>query len=307
VSTTTTSDVERFREENAELFQLRTALHDDLEQLRELDDTDAAVRRRVRILRRKIDEVTSEIVAFNMGLVRSYTKRFSATASAQSREDFEAAGLLGLMRAVDSYDIEAGAFGQWAFQPIRREVLRAVRDSDHPNLNLGDFEKRPAIMRALRQLQAIDEAYRPSNEEVAALAGATVSQVRRVLAPPRLDSIHQTVGDDEEQSFGDQIPSSAPSPEATVLADLTLAALATYGPQALDEREYFVIVRRFGLDHEPPQKLADIGATLGLSREAVRQIESKALARLQHPSMLRRLQGTPSLDAALDAPHPIGA
>ena len=70
---------------------------------------------------------------------------------------------------------------------------------------------------------------------------------------------------------------------------MTLSALKTFGLAALDARELYVIVRRFGLDGEPEDKLADIGETLALSREAVRQIEAKAIAKIQHPLVLRKI------------------
>ena len=273
---------EKFRDDNTALFRERTELKDELDRL-EASDVDASARRRIRMLRRRIDEVTSQIVSYNMGLVRSYTRRFGGTASAEDRADFESAGLLGLMRAVDSYDPDCGTFGQWAFKPIQREVLRAVRDTDHPNLNLGDFEKRPAVLRAQRMLQSIDDRYQPSDEEIAAAAGVTVAQVRRVLAPPRLTSMNQNVGDDGDVELSDTIESGDPLPESTVISKLTLTALGSYGLTALDARELYVIVRRFGLDGEPLEKLTEIGETLALSREAVRQIEAKALAKLQHP------------------------
>ncbi len=276
---------EKFRDDNTALFRERTELKDELDRL-EASDVDASSRRRIRMLRRRIDEVTTQIVSYNMGLVRSYTRRFGGTASAEDRADFESAGLLGLMRAVDSYDPDCGTFGQWAFKPIQREVLRAVRDTDHPNLNLGDFEKRPAVLRAQRMLQSIDDRYQPSDEEIAAAAGVTVAQVRRVLAPPRLTSMNQNVGDDGDVELSDTIESSDPLPESTVISKLTLTALGSYGLTALDARELYVIVRRFGLDGEPLEKLTEIGETLALSREAVRQIEAKALAKLQHPLVL---------------------
>jgi len=278
---------EKFRDDNTALFRERTELKGELERL-EADGADVSTRRRVRMLRRRIDEVTSQIVSYNMGLVRSYTRRFGGTASAEDRADFESAGLLGLMRAVDSYDPDCGTFGQWAFKPIQREVLKAVRDIDHPNLNLGDFEKRPAILRAQRELQSIDESYQPSNDEIAAAAGVTTAQVRRVLAPPRLSSIHQTIGDGETD-LSETIESTDPLPESTIISKMTLTALGSHGLTALDARELYVIVRRFGLDGEPLEKLTEIGETLALSREAVRQIESKALAKLQHPIVLMRL------------------
>ncbi len=279
---------EKFRDDNNALFRERTELKNELERLEVADELDASTRRRVRMLRRRIDEVTSQIVSYNMGLVRSYTRRFGGTASAEDRADFESAGLLGLMRAVDSYDPDCGTFGQWAFKPIQREVLKAVRDTDHPNLNLGDFEKRPAILRAQRDLKAIDPDYQPPEDEIAAAAGVTAAQVRRVLAPPRLTSINQPVGDGETD-VSETIESGDPRPEATIISKLTLTALGSYGLTALDSRELYVIVRRFGLDGEPLEKLTEIGETLALSREAVRQIESKALAKLQHPIVLMRL------------------
>jgi RNA polymerase sigma factor (sigma-70 family) len=240
------------------------------------------------MLRRRLDDVTSQIVSYNLGLVRSYTRRFKGMANASDREEFEAAGMLGLMRAVDTYNPECGTFGQWAFKPIQREVLRAVRDVDHSNLNHSDFEKRPAILRAFRELQGIDESYTPSDDEVAAAACVTVAQVRRVLAPPHVESMHQTTGDDDTE-LADAIPTNEVGVDAQVLSRLTLGALETVGLRALDARELYVIARRFGLDGEPVEKLADIGDTLQLSREAVRQIESKALAKLQHPLVLRKL------------------
>ena len=234
--------------------------------------------------------MTAEIVQFNLGLVRSYCKRFTANSTRDDSADFEAAGLLGLMRAIDSFDPEQGRFGQWAFKPIQREVLRAVRDADHPNVNLGDFERRPEILRAFRHLQGDDDRYSPSHAEVATVVGATIDQVRRVLVPPKLESVDQATSEQNDVTLGDTIESTTPGPETVVVSSMMLSALRTHGLAALDPRELFVIVRRFGLDGEPPEKLAGIGETLGLSREAVRQIEAKAVAKIQHPMVLRKIQ-----------------
>jgi RNA polymerase sigma factor (sigma-70 family) len=287
--------IDLYRDGNETLFKCRNEIKDELATL-EAEGESALSARRVRMLRRRLDDVTSQIVSYNLGLVRSYTRRFKGMANAADREEFEAAGMLGLMRAVDTYNPECGTFGQWAFKPIQREVLRAVRDVDHSNLNHSDFEKRPAILRAFRELQGIDESYTPSDDEVAAAACVTVAQVRRVLAPPHVESMHQTTGDDESE-LAESIPTGEVGVDAQVLSRLTLGALETVGLRALDARELYVIARRFGLDGEPVEKLADIGDTLQLSREAVRQIESKALAKLQHPLVLRKL-ATAELSAA---------
>lgn len=283
---TTAMAPDDFVDGNSALFQRRRELQ---QQLAELDHAIAGNRAAYR-LRRSIEDVTAEIVQFNLGLVRSYCKRFTANSTRDDSADFEAAGLLGLMRAIDSFDPEQGRFGQWAFKPIQREVLRAVRDADHPNVNLGDFERRPEILRAFRHLQGEDDRYNPSHAEVATVVGATIDQVRRVLVPPKLESVDQSAGDHNDVTLGDTIESTTPGPETVVVSSMMLPALRTHGLAALDPRELFVIVRRFGLDGEPPEKLAGIGETLGLSREAVRQIEAKAVAKIQHPMVLRKIQ-----------------
>jgi RNA polymerase sigma factor (sigma-70 family) len=283
---TTTMAPDDYVDGNSALFQRRRELQ---QQLSDLDEQIAGHRAGSR-LRRGIEDVTAEIVQFNLGLVRSYCKRFTANSTRDDSADFEAAGLLGLMRAIDSFDPEQGRFGQWAFKPIQREVLRAVRDADHPNVNLGDFERRPEILRAFRHLQGEDDRYNPSHAEVATVVGATIDQVRRVLLPPKLESVDQASSDQSDMTLGDTIESVTPGPETVVVSTMMLSALRTHGLAALDPRELFVIVRRFGLDGEPPEKLAGIGETLGLSREAVRQIEAKAVAKIQHPMVLRKIQ-----------------
>jgi DNA-directed RNA polymerase sigma subunit (sigma70/sigma32) len=125
---------------------------------------------------------------------------------------------------------------------------------------------------------------------VATLVGVTIDQVRRVLSPPRLESVDQPIGSDDSLTLGDIVESKDAGPDEVVSASLTLTALKEFGIAALDHRELYVVVRRMGLDGEPEEKLADIGETLGLSREAVRQIEAKAIAKMQHPMVLRRIQ-----------------
>jgi RNA polymerase sigma factor (sigma-70 family) len=285
----TSSD--EFADANTALFRRRTSIKEQSQRLHDesLDESPQTHARAEARMRRQLDDVTAEIVRFNVGLVRSYCRRFTSNASRDDSADFQAAGMLGLMRAIDSFDPGQGRFGQWAFKPIQREVLRAVRDADHPNVTLGDFERRPEILRAQRALQGDDGTHVPSHQEVAAAIGVTVDQARRVMSPPKLESMQQTVGDGEA-SISDIIECPAPGPEAVVVSSMTLSALKTHGLGALDPRELYVIVRRFGLDDEPEDKLADIGETLDLSREAVRQIEAKAIAKIQHPLVLRKIQ-----------------
>jgi RNA polymerase primary sigma factor/RNA polymerase nonessential primary-like sigma factor len=206
--------------------------------------------------------------------------------STEHSEDFESAGKVGLLRAISSYDPARGSFSSWAFKPIQREVLRAVRDADHPNLNVGDFEKRPVIRAAERAfLEEKGTDAPPDYADIAKRAGVSEAQVRRVLAPPRLESLQSSPpGQDEDVvPWEDRLTDLSPSLEEDVLVRSYLQAVVGKGLPSLDARARYVLTRRFGLDGEPAQSLRVIGERLGLSREGVRQIQQKALAKLKDP------------------------
>ena len=208
-----TVTAEEYGDRNTELFERRTAIRRRLDDMVETSESGAPVDpRMVARLERMLEEVTTDIVQFNLGLVRSYCRRFTSNSSREDSADFEAAGMLGLMRAIHSFDPSQGRFGHWAFKPIQREVLRAVRDADHPNVNLGDFERRPEILRAFRHLQGDDCSYTPTYDEVANVVGVTVDQVRRVLAPPRLESAQHATSEDGETSVAEQVESEQIGP-----------------------------------------------------------------------------------------------
>jgi RNA polymerase sigma factor (sigma-70 family) len=283
-----------YNDRNQELFGRRNEI---LRKIKELetkaekkkkpnrDDVDDL--RRTRFL---LDEATKAIIEFNYGLVLNYVRKFTSTTSRDDSADFEAAGVVGLMRAVSSYDPTRGTkFSTWAYKPIQREILKAVRDADFKQLNPGDFEKRPEILRAVKELQKGNEEFIPTFEAVAVQAGATLDAVKRILNAPVIESLSTPMGEDGDTSLTDMIEDPSAGVEDTALARQEIMDLERFGLSCLDERELFVIGRRFGLDGEPPQRLSAIGSLLGLSREAVRQVEAKALSKLLHPVTRRRL------------------
>lgn len=277
-----------FRTRNDELFARRTALTERLEELRAKVDSseiDMLAELALRRVERELDNLTYEIMELNYGLVRRYVAMFTSKSTEHS-EDFESAGKVGLLWAISSYDPGKGPFASWAFKPIQREVLRAVRDADHPNLNPGDFEKRPAIMAAERAF--LESAPRDAGldyGDIARRAGVTEAQVRRVLDAPRLDSLHAQSGgaNDEEISWEDRLADPSLDVEEEVLHRFELRTVRRVGLPRLDDRERYVLMRRFGLDGGPEESLRVIGDQLGLSREGVRQIQQKALAKLHEP------------------------
>lgn len=264
-----------------------------IELKRRMDELDgkrgSLQRRELSRVRRDYERITMRIVDANYGLLRKYVKLFTGSASREDAKDFEAAGRLGLMRAIDNYDPYRGSFAQWAFKPIQREVLRAVHSADHNNMNPGDFERRPEILRALKKLQGENDEVKPTEAQVAVEAGVTIEQVKRVLHAPRMDSLHTPVGDGDGSVLSDLIEDKNSLIEDAVISSIGVETLNSYGLSALDAREYFVLSRRLGLDCEPEQRLSAIGEMLNLSREAVRQIEAKAIAKMSHPVLLRLL------------------
>ena len=275
---------EDFHTRNGALFARREELLDQVATMRtmvENGEPDTRLETALRKAQHALEDVTHEIVQLNLGLVRKYVSIFTYP-SGEHVEDLESAGKMGLLWAISSYDPARGTLAQWAFKPIQREVLRAVRDVDHPNLAPADFEKRPAILAARQAfLEEAGPDARVDDTAVAKRAGVTEAQVRRVLNPPRLETLHASRADQSEEIRApeDWLADPSPSIEDRVLLRLDLRALGEGLPH-LHRRERYVLVRRFGLDGGPENSLRVIGEQLGLSAEGVRLIERKALAKL---------------------------
>lgn len=239
-----------------------------------------------------LDYHTGQIVEANYGLVREYVRRFVSHSSAEDTLDFEAAARVGLIWAINTYDPERGKFSKWAHAPIKREVHRIVNQIEHPTLSNGDFAARPKILRKAREL-GIERPFGPDDvEKVAEELELSIVRVAKVLNAPSFVSINQTVsggGDEAQTELGELIDSGDPDLADQVAARFLYTALEEFGMSVLTPRERFVLIRREGVDGEPPQVLASLGEMFNVSREAARQQQLKALAKLSHPAVLRRL------------------
>lgn len=222
------------------------------------------------------------IVELNRGIAVGYARRFSShkmnAGGQRDNEDFEAAALLGLWEAVNSYVPGMGSFSSWAFRPVTRYTLRAVRQVEHQTASQTDFEKRHHVLRAITELSV--GGHEPTPLEIAAYADVSVAMVNRVLAPVALSSADaplnangETVGD----LFADTDPSVEDQAIHAVERDLILTRLLPL----LSGRERHVIAAHYGLEGQGPESLAAIARGLGMSREGVRQIHNKALDRLR--------------------------
>jgi RNA polymerase primary sigma factor len=230
------------------------------------------------------------IIKANTRLVVSIAKRYMGRGVAFL--DLIQEGNLGLMKAVEKYDVHRGfRFSTYATWWIRQTITRAIADQARTiRLPVHINDRIRQIYKATHELEQRFGRV-PTPEELAAELHMDVERIQWVYKVSWLPlSLESPVGDDEESELGMFIedtlsPTPIQSAYQSMLKDKIEEVLGTLTP-----REARVLRMRFGLDTGTPFTLEEVGEKFGLTRERIRQIEGRALRRLRHPRRARQLK-----------------
>ncbi len=253
-------------------------------------------------LQQRYDAAKRRLSAGNLRLVVSIAKRYRNRGL--SFLDLIQEGNTGLMRAVDKFECERGyKFSTYATWWIRQAITRAIADQSRtirvPVHMIETMSKVRSVTRKLLQARGRE----PSVEDTADAAGLSVDEAICILQMSRQPlSLDQPVGEHEDSYFGEFLEDYREEDPLYEMNQDSLKSRIADVLGALNYREREIIRLRYGLADGYTYTLEEVGKIFSVTRERVRQIEAKAVRKLQHPVRSRRLMGF--LDRQVQPPQP---